>query len=184
MLPVSTRQLMQKNASILELCSGDLDEDQRALVLQLFNTDWGEQMGPGDRIQHLCEPGCCMSQAHFRRRVRQALDAVLGHLFALPLLYRWKGFDEACSWVARGLLLKGLLRTIWRLCKSDAADQAENLLALDEDNPDVNPSLRQQVRVAKVMELLSEEDSTVAALMQHFTFVYHGLQVSRITCRK
>lgn len=38
------------------------------------------------------------------------------------------------------------------------------LQALDEDSPDVNPSLRQQIRVAKVMGLLSEPDAAARFL--------------------
>ena len=171
-LPASTREATRKNAQLLEMCSADLDEDQRALVLQIFNTDWDEQMSSTDHIKHICEPGCCSSMGVFRRRVKEALDALFGHLFPVPLLYRWKGFDEACAWTARGLLLKGLLRVIWALCKSDSADHPE-MLALDEDNPDMNPSLQQQVRVAKVMQLLSEPDST-DYLLQWYSLSFVG----------
>ncbi|CAE7874586.1 unnamed protein product, partial [Symbiodinium necroappetens] len=155
------------NAKLLKECSLELTEEQLDLTLQMLNTDWCQPLDPGEPLRHYCAPGCCASTKAFRLRMRAVLDGLFAHLFACPLLYRWKNFDEACTWVARGMVIRGLLKQIWGLCKQDAADNLEDLVslqAMDEDNPDMNPSLRQQVRVAKVMGLLSEPDAAARFL--------------------
>ncbi|CAE7274512.1 unnamed protein product [Symbiodinium sp. CCMP2592] len=166
-LPPSTEQEVASNTLLLRECSLGLTEDQVALTLQMLNTDWCQPLEHGEPLRHYCEPGCCASARDFRKRMRLVLDGLFAHLFACPLLYRWKNFDEACTFVARGMVIRGLLKHIWGLCKQDAADSLEDLVALqalDEDNPDMNPSLRQQIRVAKVMGLLSEPDAAARFL--------------------
>ena len=164
-LPASTEQAIRDNAALLELCSVGLDEEQRGLILQMLNSSWTQTLGNGEALQHECPPGCCGSQRIFHKKMRQVLNALFSNLFPCPLLYRWKNFDEACAWVARGMLIQGLLRVVWALCKQESADnEFMELQALDEDNPDMNPSLRQQVRVAKVMSMLAEPDSAARFL--------------------
>ena len=166
-LPVSIEGDITSNAKLLRECSLGLTEEQIALTLQMINTDWSQPLDHGEPLHHFCEPGCCGTEREFRARMRLVLDGLFAHLFACPLLYRWKNFDEACTWVARGMVIRGLLKQVWGLCKQDAADSLDDLVALqamDEDNPDMNPSLRQQVRVAKVMGLLSEPDAAARCL--------------------
>ena len=166
-LPPSMGDLRRRHAHMLNLVSGGLDEDQQELVLQMLNTDWRETLEPGDRLHHVCEPGCCSSESSFHLRMKQVLQLLFSHLFSAPLLYRWKGFDEACAYVARGMVIRKLLRTIWTLsCKADRAGHsdafAEQAQAqqLDEDHADACPSIKQQIRVSKVMQLLAEDDAT------------------------
>ena len=147
---------------LLQMCSTDICEDDRELILTMLNTSWLDKFEPGQHLLHICEPGCCGNDAAFRCRLRKVLDTMFSHLFTAPLLYRWKNFDGACEYVARGMVVQNLMRAVWALCKNDNADFLEDLhqSTMDLDNPDNNPSACQQVRVAKVFQLLCEPDAT------------------------
>ena len=80
----------------------------------------------------------------------------------------WKHFEAGCSYVLRGLIIHKLLPSVWRTCQADTADDLNTLMAaaMDADNADANPAVRQKLRVQKVAELLEGETATVA-LLQH-----------------
>ena len=60
-------------------------------------------------------------------------------------------------------MVKALLRSIWKLCQNETSENIEELQRqfLDLDSPDGSPAVAQQIRVAKVLQLLSEPDATV-----------------------
>ncbi|CAE7247860.1 unnamed protein product [Symbiodinium sp. CCMP2592] len=165
-LPTSIQECRRRHSVLLQMCSTDMCEDDRELILTMLNTSWLDTFEPGHSLLHICEPGCCGNDAVFRCRLRKVLDIMFSHLFTAPLLYRWKNFDGACEYVARGMVVKNLMRAVWALCKNDSADFLEELQqsTMDLDNPDNNPSACQQVRVAKVFQLLCEPDATARFL--------------------
>ena len=161
-LPQTTRDAMRNNERKLSLFSTDLSEDQRELILHLLNSDWSIPIEEG--LVHFCAAGCCSDDAEFRRRMATALQAAMGGFFDTPLLYRWKYFDPAAEFTARGLAIHAMLRTVWRWCRSDSADVVENLAAQDEDDADLNPAQRQQVRMNKVQIMLDDAAAPVCWL--------------------
>ena len=161
-LPPSVRELQRRHNDQLLLCSSSMDGDDRALVLQMLNDDWQEPIERSGYLTHLCAPGCCSSENVFKTKMKRCLNILFSSLFSPPLLYRWKGFDEAAEFVTRGLMIKGLLRHIWKQCQQESSDFISELLeaqAMDEDCPEANPSVRQQIRMRKVMQLLAEPDA-------------------------
>ena len=165
-MPTSIQECRRRHVALLQVCSTDISEADRELILTMLNTSWLDTFEPGQSLLHICEPGCCGNDAAFRCRLRKALDCMFSHLFTAPLLYRWKNFDGACEYVARGMVVRNLMRAVWALCKNDNADFVEDLqqATMDLDNPDNNPSACQQVRVAKVFQLLCEPDATAPLL--------------------
>ena len=87
-LPQSVRAARERHAAMLESCRDDLKEDDVELILQLLNDDWTQTMTCDQSLVHVCGPGCCSSERNFRQRLYKALDAMLGHVYPTPLLYR------------------------------------------------------------------------------------------------
>ena len=160
-LPQTTRDAVGRNAKKLKLFSTYLAEDDVDLILSMLNADWAEPMDEG--LVHMCTPDCCTSDMDFQRRMTSALRAAFGGGFEVPLLYRWKGFEAAAEFAARGVGVHGLLLSLWRSCRSDVGDITyDNTELLDEDSPDSNPAYKQQVRMSKVQLLLADSVSSVA----------------------
>ena len=163
-LPATTRDAMVRNAAKLRLFSSGMDEEERELVLDLLNSDWSEpfeSMQPG--LVHMCRPHCCKDRNDFEKRLRSALQLTFGDMFQTPLLYRWKAFEPAAEFTARGLAIHGLLPLIWGWCRSERGDavSAEDVVLWDEDQADTSPAFKQKVRMSKVQVMLNDESSGV-----------------------
>ncbi|CAE7227113.1 unnamed protein product [Symbiodinium sp. CCMP2592] len=141
-LPQTTRDAVARNKRKLKLFSTFLDEEEVDLILSMLNADWAEPADEG--LVHVCTADCCASDADFERRMTSALRAAFGGGFEVPLLYRWKGFEPAAEFAARGVGIHGLFLSLWRFCRTDAGDMTlEDII--DEDAPDSNPAFKQQV---------------------------------------
>ena len=156
-LPRTTSDAMLANRRKLGLFGSSLDEDQKDLVLCMMNSDWSSPVDEQSLV-HICTPDCCKDEADFRKRMATALHLVYGGFFETPLLYRWKHWEPAAEFAARGMAVHGLLATIWRCCMSEAADQADNI-TIDEDDADGNPAAKQKVRMSKVQKMLDDHDA-------------------------
>ena len=71
----------------------------------------------------------------------------------VPLLYRWKAFEPACSYAMRGVVVHKLYLRLHRamMTKRKMKDEAAEW---DEDDPDINPGLKQEIRMAKTVKLI------------------------------
>ncbi|CAK9027903.1 unnamed protein product [Durusdinium trenchii] len=158
-LPERVRLSMKQNMSMLQACSHGLTEDDQGFIVSMLNESWLTELPPTGRISHYCHPECCRNTEECNSRMRRTLDLLLGHLFEVPLLYRWKHFEPALHFVARGLAAHSVLCWLWGQCLSNEQldGEVDDIATMSEDNPDVAPSLRQKIRVTKVMKLLRDE---------------------------
>ncbi|CAE7224835.1 unnamed protein product, partial [Symbiodinium sp. CCMP2456] len=152
------------NRKKLSICASDLTEKQQDLVLCMLNHRWSEPLVDG-KLQHWCAPGCCASVPEMRARLEEALMASLGNGFEVPLLYRWKHFEPAVDYALRNTAMHGLLAHIWPQCMNSKQDDVLLEQVLDDDAPDLDPSVRQQVRLSRVYRLLCQPD-TLSKLAQ------------------
>lgn len=162
-LPRSIEATMEVNRKKLAVCHLGLKPEDADLLLTMLNTDWGtplDQSSGFPKLIHICQAGCCSSVADSQKKLKRALRASIAPVFPVPLLYRWKFWDEAVQYCLRNLVCHGLFLFIWKSCMSDKADEnLDNLEAvgvMDEDCPDASPALRQSIRMTKVLALLSE----------------------------
>ena len=162
-LPLTVQRFKEANKKKLEVCKLGLNPEIAELLLQILNTDWNtpldQSKGP-PRLVHICEAGCCSSHQESQAKLKKALTAMIAPVFPVPLLYRWKFWDEAVQYCLRNLACHRLLIYVWQACMTDKCDESFGNMdvAMDEDCPDVSPALRQRIRMNKVMHLLLEED--------------------------
>ncbi|CAK9110389.1 HMG box domain-containing protein [Durusdinium trenchii] len=147
------------NRTKLSICQSCLSSDEIENILTMFNHDWSVDLRSNcNRIVHFCRAGCCSSDDECHQKCRVALYAAAYRLWDIPLLYRWKHFEPAAEYVLRCLLLHGVLVSAWaHVC--EPGDKEVNLQAVDEDNPDISPAMRQAVRVNKVLAMLTSPDA-------------------------
>ncbi|OLP77380.1 hypothetical protein AK812_SmicGene42563, partial [Symbiodinium microadriaticum] len=166
-LPQTTRDAVARNAKKLKLFGTILTEEERDLILSMLNADWAETTAD-EGLVHVCTADCCASDEDFERRMTAALRAAFGGRFEVPLLYRWKGFEPAAEFAARGVGIHGLFLSLWRFCRSDAGDIAlEDATVLDEDAPDSNPAFKQQIRMSKVQQILADSGAGKTAIAEY-----------------
>ena len=169
-MPTTVQEHIRKNTSLLGLCNADLSEEEQVELLGILNDSWESPCTDGI-LQHWCPPGCCSDELVTKRRLRSALGFSLARLFAVPLLYRWKHFEGALCYTLRNIAIHNLLPFVWSACMTQTADNellTEHLLEID--NPDLPPSLQQQVRMGKVLRLLNEADIKELRLLQRIVF--------------
>lgn len=118
-LPERVRLSMKQNMSMLQACSHGLTEDDQGFIVSMLNESWLTELPPTGRISHYCHPECCRNTEECNSRMRRTLDLLLGHLFEVPLLYRWKHFEPALHFVARGLAAHSVLCWLWGQCLSN-----------------------------------------------------------------
>lgn len=161
-LPASVWEWKEMNRTKLSICQSCLSSDEIENILTMFNHDWSVDLRSNcNRIVHFCRAGCCSSDDECHQKCRVALYAAAYRLWDIPLLYRWKHFEPAAEYVLRCLLLHGVLVSAWaHVC--EPGDKEVNLQAVDEDNPDISPAMRQAVRVNKVLAMLTSPDAIAA----------------------
>ena len=155
-LPESVQHHMHQNETKLKLCCYDLDGEQKSHLLTMLNDDWGRPFSLNGKLTHYCSAGCCSDDAQTRRKVRLALQSSLGALFPVPLLYRWKHFEEALAYTLRNCSIHDLLPYVWAACMNTANDAGLHEQVIEIDAADQAPSQQQQVRCSKVLRLLQE----------------------------
>ncbi len=143
-----------RNREILDLCSADLGANEKEKILEMFNNDW-----VSNEVKHFCLPGCCSSRKHFHERFKQAAILAWGIFPDVPLLYRWKGFEEACSYTMRGIAMHRCLARIYKqVYDKKNAKTYEEILSWDQGERDgaeeLSPSERQQLRMVKTICML------------------------------
>ena len=158
-LPQTVQDYRRKNECKLGLCHCDLTEEEQAELLVVLNNDWDVVCDSDGSLTHWCAPGCCSDERTTKVRVRQVLATSMGRLFACPLLYRWKHMEPALAYCLRNLCIHGLLLSVYAACMSqNNDDQLLQDQILDLDHPDLSPALKHQVRMGKVLRLLSQPD--------------------------
>ena len=139
----------------MALCCSDLSEEACEEVVNYFNNSWLEGLQRGS-ILHWCGPGCCASHSESKAKLRSALSHVFSHLPQIPLLYRWKGFDEAAHWAFRGCMLHGIFPLFLSQAISGPGFGENDLPPIHEDDADSAPAMRQKVRLVKTAKLFTE----------------------------
>ncbi|CAE7291626.1 unnamed protein product, partial [Symbiodinium sp. KB8] len=152
------------NRKKLSICASDLTDAQQDQLLGMLNHRWSEPLTDG-KLQHWCAPGCCSSLPEMRAKMEEALMSSLGNGFEVPLLYRWKHFEPAVDYTLRNTAMHGLLAHIWPQCMNSKQDDILLEQVVDDDAPDLDPSIKQQVRLTRVYRLLCQPD-TLAKLAQ------------------
>ena len=85
------------------------------------------------------------------------LKLLIGCFPAVPLLYRWKHFEEAASYCLRGLIVnRVLVEILLSLSEKSTAEMEAFAVEIDEDDPNASFASRQQVRVCKTVLLLQD----------------------------
>ena len=97
-MPAGDARWKQSNRAIVELCVADMGEGDVEFLLTFLNHDYRSS-----EIIHWCMPGCCSSVAVFKIKSRQSVKIVCGSPPDVPLLYRWKHFEKANAFGARGI---------------------------------------------------------------------------------
>lgn len=154
-------KVMEQNRKMLNLCKIDLSEDTVETILSFFNHSWLEPIG--QQVIHWRPAGCCQSLEESKQKFRTAFDGLLASIPQVPLLYRWKGFDEAAHYSLRGCLCHGLWQVLLREVAGPKAGEQEHGPIIAEDDPDAAPALQQKVRLLKTLKLFTEEDVVVAS---------------------
>ena len=152
---------MENNRRILDMCSSELDVEERERIVNFFNHSWNDAMD-GFRVIHWCSGGCCADQAACVAKCKAALETLIGRVPDVPLLYRWKHFEPCVEYAFRGIAVHRLLIHSFGfiLCKSDDdwANDADDDPILDADDADQDPGTRQRVRMNKTWKFLSSPD--------------------------
>ena len=108
------KRIISSNRRMLQLCSGNLSDEEQEFVLRMLNDDW-KTKSQGTLV-HFCAPTCCSCSDSCRTNVRKALELLFGSMFDPPLLYRWKGWEPAAHYLTRGLAVHSLLIFLWQWC--------------------------------------------------------------------
>ena len=175
-LPEAVQYGVRRNVQKMQLWKSEFSENEQTLLIDMLNSNWEIPFGrDSPNLIHYCVPGCCASDGNFRAKMKNALDLLMNRLFPTPLLYRWKYVEPALLFTSRGLMVHGLLQVVWAACQGDrkdnATDPAADMAHMDCDNADAAPSVKQQVRVGKVRQLLEEPKALVLWLLLLLLFV-------------
>ena len=154
-LPETISTGIASNRRKLMICACDLSEEEREQILCMLNHPWTEPLENG-RLQHWCKPGCCSSRKEMRRKLEHALFLSLGRVFEPPLLYRWKHWEGAIHYALRNTAMHNILAHVWQGCMNAKFDEALVDQLLDPDSPDLDPGAKQQVRLTRVLRMLSD----------------------------
>ncbi|CAK8986134.1 unnamed protein product [Durusdinium trenchii] len=148
------------NRKTLNLCTTGWEERDREAVLNFFNDDWTRVLDTGLSITHWCLPGCCNDQHECVSKCKQNLELLLGKAPDVPLLYRWKHFEPCLEYSFRGLAVHQIFAHA--LCFILGADANEEFsAALEFDDADEDPGLRQRVRLNKTYKFFASEGCLV-----------------------
>ena len=137
-----------------------LSETPPTELLAVLNGD------PSGVVTHWCHgPTCCTDGAHALQKCLQLVSSLFSRAPPVPLLYRWKGFEECCAWAIRGSIHNLLAQALAAIrqgdsaadttapvvdAKSAAAAGAGTDAAADAIDLGVSPALVQSVRSASV----------------------------------
>jgi hypothetical protein len=98
-MPAASNIWLPKNKQKLLLCCADLNAEETEELLSFFNSDFDES-----EWAHWCVNGCCDDMS-FGPRSQKCMSIAFGRYPDVPLLYRWKHFENALSFNLRGVLL-------------------------------------------------------------------------------
>ena len=152
-------KVIEQNRKMLTLCKIDLSEDAVETILSFFNHSWLEPIV--QQVVHWCPAGCCQSLEESKQKFGEAFDCLLASIPQVPLLYRWKGFDEAAHYALRGCLCHGLWQVLLQEVAGPKTNDQEHGPIIAEDDPDAAPAVQQKVRLMKTLKLFTEEDVVV-----------------------
>ena len=163
-LPDFVKECIEKQRLLVHVLAHALKQDASRMesIVKFFNGNWDVSFEQSDfRFLHFCT-GCCTS-------LEDCIDTASNHLRTLfllsppvPLLYRWKGWEEAQDFVGLGILMHNFLRFLVReCCNKTSASAVSTLVEQDEDHADLSYALRQEVRLAKTLAFITADNILV-----------------------
>ena len=101
-IPQSSVGFMAANKILCELMGHNLNHDQTLIeeIVSMFNSDWRVPFASDNTWLHYCN-GRCTDRAHCIQKARELLRRVYQRFPQVPLLYRWKGWEECLDYVLR-----------------------------------------------------------------------------------
>lgn len=121
-MPENARRWQEVRANFLREFAAGVHPAKIAALLMIDNGDM-----TSDRFVHICL-GCCDSKMAAFEKMYAVLLAVLIRGYPVPLLYRWKHYEPAKGYLARGLGLHNVLRQVMDCMKSGKSAYIEDLL--------------------------------------------------------
>lgn len=145
---------LERNKQLLGMCSEDLSQEDTEAILQMFNNDWTRS-----EVKHYCLPGCCSAHRIFREKMKKAAILAWGVFPDVPLMYRWKGFEEACCYTMRGIAMHRCLPKLYKqVYDKKNAKSYEEVLSWEQQEFDgaeeLSPAAKQQLRMVKTIDML------------------------------
>ena len=156
-LPPNVRQWREQHKILCEMLGHTLahDESNIAYIIDMFNGDWSVTYESSGEWIHFCH-GCCSSKEDCVGRAREAFRLLFQNYPPIPLLYRWKGWEQASDYIALGVFVHGFLQTLVKTCCAKTSVSAVSELE-DEDAADLSFALRQEVRLAKSLAFVTSD---------------------------
>ena len=96
------------------------------------------------------------------RKCENSFRVLCGIFPDIPLLYRWKHWEAAGSYALRGIGVNGVLVDLLQIAYSKSLPDMEAIAATwDEDDADLQLSVKQDLRVSKTVLLLKDPATEV-----------------------
>ena len=154
----------------------DIDATDIDEILSFFNGPWSSE-----KVTHYCIRGRCnVCQGSRRTSLQEAKRLVrssLGGGMTVMLLYRWKGFERANSYILRGVkqnrLLPRALALMWSAKAIRGAEQEERRVA--EDGGELSFAAKQGKKAGQVLRYFEETKN--ATVFEEAFCGTHALQV-------
>ena len=151
-LPAGARHWKMLNHLKLNRCFLGVDAGFAIEFELFFNHHYGS-----DDVIHWCLGCCDNDEAAFDNALR-LLEIALCSFYDVPLLYRWKHFPLAVSYVKLGMTPHKILLRVMRLVLQDlTAEKLAEYQRMDERDMELDPATKQRVRSSKVKKMLEDD---------------------------
>lgn len=163
-LPQSCISWSKKQKIICQLMGHNLDfnEDHIDNITSMFNSDWSQSFQDEGSWVHWCA-GCCADRSETIAKSREILRLLFQRHPDVPLLYRWKGWEEAQDYTGLGIIIHGFLQfLVTKCCNSNSVANVDKAVEMpDEDLADCSFAVKQEIRMTKTLAFLTG-DSVLA----------------------
>ena len=152
-LPAETGEWRKQNTDLINIFAHGVGPELQVRFLSFFNHCWNPDL---NQVFHWCDTAClCESDADSLQTAIGLISEMFGSFFDTPLLYRWKGFEEAACWVIRAKCFATVVLDILRILVESGGDISEDMLnQLDEFDADIAPGTKQLIRAHKTLDLM------------------------------
>jgi len=154
---LKTRNIIELTKPARDLEHGDVD-----FVVMVLNSN-----PDVDGIVHRHSPECtCGGRRHFKTMVKKALGMLFSAGCPVCLMYRFKGFEHASSFMLRGMLLFNILpRCLHQMFDKQSLEQAEAAAQAAAAHGDVNHSANNSIRAKKLTAFVDRDRENKSLLM-------------------